>query len=281
MRRFRLRLSPALVVAVLALILALGGAAVAAIPDSSGVIHGCYKTNKGTLRVIDTDKGQTCSKSETPLSWNQTGPRGAQGPAGPAGPQGPQGATGAQGPAGPAGPDGPEGATGPQGPQGPQGTQGTQGTQGPQGPAGLSTGTSGSSTTAVPLSTAMTFETVLHGAAAPTSGTYYVNASVMLVVSSGDYVACIISGTNIFSTTGPAPNEMYVTLPLTGSVSLNAGAVPTVQCEGYNGDAATEFYDGAITSVLIDSTTASSAAMTAARANAKPAIPSPLDRPGH
>jgi hypothetical protein len=70
----------------------------AAIPDASGVIHGCYKTNGGNLRVIDTGQGQSCSNSETTLNWNQTGP------AGPQGPQGPQGAAGPQGPKGDPGP---------------------------------------------------------------------------------------------------------------------------------------------------------------------------------
>jgi hypothetical protein len=68
-----------------------------AIPDANGVIHGCYKklsSNQGTLRVIDSEVGETCSSAEVPLNWNQTGP---QGPGGPAGPQGPQGV---QGPAG-------------------------------------------------------------------------------------------------------------------------------------------------------------------------------------
>jgi hypothetical protein len=40
-------------------LLAAGGIAYATIPDSSGVIHACYKTNQGTLRVIDTGQGQT------------------------------------------------------------------------------------------------------------------------------------------------------------------------------------------------------------------------------
>jgi hypothetical protein len=80
-----------------ALVLAAGGgaayAASASIPDSSGVIHGCYKpTSNGgvsALGVIDTAlPGGTCPKGQTALSWNQTGP---QGPAGPAGPQGPAG----------------------------------------------------------------------------------------------------------------------------------------------------------------------------------------------
>jgi len=64
------------------LLVAGGVAAYASIPDAAGVIHGCYATKGGTLRVIDTDAGQTCGKDEVALSWNQTGP---QGPAGPAG----------------------------------------------------------------------------------------------------------------------------------------------------------------------------------------------------
>jgi hypothetical protein len=60
-----------------------GGIAYATIPDSDGVIHGCYARNNGALRVIDT--GQACTTKETGLNWNQTGPAGPQGPAGPAG----------------------------------------------------------------------------------------------------------------------------------------------------------------------------------------------------
>ena len=56
-----------------------GGIAYATVPDSSGVIHGCYQKNQGTLRVIDTGQAQTCSSSETPLNWSQTGPTGPSG----------------------------------------------------------------------------------------------------------------------------------------------------------------------------------------------------------
>jgi hypothetical protein len=80
-------------------------AATAAIPDSNGVIHGCRSNKTGAVRVIDTEKGQTCTKDEAALPWNQTGPQG------PAGPAGPTGAPGLQGPAGPQGPAG-AGATG-------------------------------------------------------------------------------------------------------------------------------------------------------------------------
>jgi hypothetical protein len=67
-------------------VLVAGGIAYATIPDAGGVIHGCYQKNQGALRVIDTDKAQACSSSETPLNWSQTGPQGVQGPPGPTGP---------------------------------------------------------------------------------------------------------------------------------------------------------------------------------------------------
>lgn len=61
-------------------LLVAGGIAYATIPDGGGVIHACYQKNQGALRVIDTDKAQTCSSSETPLNWSQTGPPGPTGP---------------------------------------------------------------------------------------------------------------------------------------------------------------------------------------------------------
>lgn len=62
--------------------LIVGGIAWADIPDA-GVIHGCFKTSGGSLRVIDSSKGARCNQSEQPLSWNQTGPTGPSGAAGP------------------------------------------------------------------------------------------------------------------------------------------------------------------------------------------------------
>jgi hypothetical protein len=72
-----------------------GGVALASIPDSNGVIHGCYTTGAGSqgqqpgstglLRVIDTGAGQTCKPVEKAISWNQQGPKGDTGQAGPAG----------------------------------------------------------------------------------------------------------------------------------------------------------------------------------------------------
>ena len=69
------------IAAVASLVLA-GGVAYASIPDG-GVIHGCYKTQNGQLRVIDSGG---CGPSETALNWNQTGQQGTTGPAGTSGP---------------------------------------------------------------------------------------------------------------------------------------------------------------------------------------------------
>ena len=118
MQRPRLRPTRTVIIAgATALVLAAGGgaayAASASIPDSSGVIHGCYKPNgngsRSPLGVIDTAlPGGTCPKGQTELSWNQTGPQGPQGPTGATGATGPTGATGATGATGPstAGPAG-------------------------------------------------------------------------------------------------------------------------------------------------------------------------------
>jgi len=63
------------------------------------IINACYSNRNGTLRIVSSTT--QCTKSEQPISWNQTGP---VGPAGPQGIQGPTGQTGPEGPQGPAGP---------------------------------------------------------------------------------------------------------------------------------------------------------------------------------
>jgi len=124
------------------LALAVAGIAYAAIPDSSGVIHGCY-SKTGALRVIDSTA--KCANGETALAWNQKGVKGDAGPAGPQGTKGDTGAAGAQGPAGdagapgaqgPAGAKGDPGAAGPVGPAGQPGAPGDVGATGPQGAKG-------------------------------------------------------------------------------------------------------------------------------------------------
>ena len=79
------RPSPALVVALIALVLAAGGVAVASIPGPTGAIAGCFNpssTNK-ELSVVDHDA--SCPGGNVRLVWNQKGPTGATGATGPKG----------------------------------------------------------------------------------------------------------------------------------------------------------------------------------------------------
>src|SRR5260370_35163966 len=73
-----------------------GGAAygaVSSIPDSAGVVHGCYDSGRN-LKVVDTSVTASCPEGYTSLNWNQTGIQGTQGIQGPQGPQGQQGLAG-------------------------------------------------------------------------------------------------------------------------------------------------------------------------------------------
>ena len=69
----------AIIVAATAVGGVMSAAVSAAIPDSGGTIHGCYRNSaglfdsKGTLRVINSDSGETCTGSETRLIWSQGG----------------------------------------------------------------------------------------------------------------------------------------------------------------------------------------------------------------
>src|SRR6187401_3061816 len=79
----RHRPSPGTALGLAALIVALGGVAFAAIPDSNGTIHACYQAQNGDLRVVDGSGD--CRKSERSLEWNQRGSPGPPGPPGPGG----------------------------------------------------------------------------------------------------------------------------------------------------------------------------------------------------
>ena len=72
--------------------LAAGAVGYAAIPDSGGVINGCYQKNVGNLRVIDPAAGDSCRPPEIAISWSHTGPQGPQGLKGDKGDKGDTGA---------------------------------------------------------------------------------------------------------------------------------------------------------------------------------------------
>src|SRR5919108_323143 len=78
MRRIlRHRPSPATAIALAALIIAIGGVAYATIPDSEGVIHGCFNKQSGNLRVVESSS--ECRTNESAIDWNQQGPPGPPG----------------------------------------------------------------------------------------------------------------------------------------------------------------------------------------------------------
>jgi hypothetical protein len=131
------------------------------------------------------------------------------------------------------------------------------GPQGPPGPAGVSQGISTSSSTSVPLDQGNTLTQVMTITPVPTSGTYYLNASIMLTVGGGDGVSCIwgVNGNEAgtFATVGDVPNESYQTVSLSASLYLPADTNLQVLCSDYNSNQETSFYNGAITGVLINS----------------------------
>jgi hypothetical protein len=113
-QRSRFRPSPALVVSIIALIVALGGTGYAAtkLPTNS---VGSAQLAKGAVRNADLAGGAVTSSKVRDGSLLvkdfkggrlPAGARGAEGSAGPQGPQGPTGATGATGATGPQGPTG-------------------------------------------------------------------------------------------------------------------------------------------------------------------------------
>ncbi|MBA3809461.1 MAG: hypothetical protein H0X28_13880 [Solirubrobacterales bacterium] len=96
MDRIGRHLSYANIAATLALVFAMSGGAIAATGgfSSGGKFRGCVRAN-GSLTILKA--GKSCSKGQTPITWNQAGPQGTKGPTGAAGANGP---TGGSGPAG-------------------------------------------------------------------------------------------------------------------------------------------------------------------------------------
>lgn len=111
-RRLRLHATYANVASTLALFIALGGGAYAAVGNPfvghGGVIHGCIPVNGGVLTVIR--RGDACPKGTRSLRFNRTGKRGKTGKPGAAGAPGSQGTRGNDGPQGVTGPTGPSNA---------------------------------------------------------------------------------------------------------------------------------------------------------------------------
>ena len=115
-RKLLTRSARSTLLVVLALSLAVGGAAYAASSGKGKRISVCVRHKGGALY-----RAKKCKRHDAKLSWNTAGRLGATGKTGPTG------ATGGRGATGPRGPQGKTGATGPQGLKGAQGVPGPVG----------------------------------------------------------------------------------------------------------------------------------------------------------
>src|ERR1017187_6505643 len=111
MKRFRrLRPSPAMVVAIVAVFVALGGTSYAVVssstvPDSLGVFHACVSRSSGVVRIVTKPSscqmavkhGKHKTLGELAVAWSQTGPAGKNGASGTNGTSGTNGANGTNG----------------------------------------------------------------------------------------------------------------------------------------------------------------------------------------
>lgn len=99
-----------LVLSAAALIVAIGGSALAAVGaiPADGRFTACYQTSNSILDriVLLAEPGEQCPNTYSRVSWPAQASGGSQGPAGPQGPVGPAGPAGPAGPQGPAGPRG-------------------------------------------------------------------------------------------------------------------------------------------------------------------------------
>jgi hypothetical protein len=184
-----------------------GAIAYASVPDSDGIIHGCYNKLIGTLRVQDASSSnpllRRCNASETAIMWNQAGP---QGPAGPAGAQGPQGEPGR---------DGADGATGPQGPAGPVGPSDAYIAR-EAGYVGLRSHT---------LTNVLTLNLP--------AGQYVASAKASIEGVTGT-TSCTLNGD---VSLGYIPSDTYTTLSLQNVLTLPAAGSVSLYCETDNGAA--------------------------------------------
>jgi microcystin-dependent protein len=179
-----------------------GGVAWATIPDSSGVIQGCYDSG-GNVKVV---AALPCPRGYTPFQWNQQGPPGIPG------------ATGGTGPAGAKGDKGDPCLPSDPACVGPKGDKGDTGDQGPPGTAGGS----------APVGTVVSYA----GSAAP-QGWLVADGSAVSRTAYSELFAAI--GT----TYGAGDGSTTFTLPdLRGRVVVAVGSNGDVSALGQNDGAA-------------------------------------------
>lgn len=96
-----------LILSTVALVVAIGGSALAAVGaiPADGRFTACYQTSSSILDriVLLAEPGEQCPNTYSRVTWPSQAGGGQAGPAGPAGPPGPAGPAGAVGPVGPRG----------------------------------------------------------------------------------------------------------------------------------------------------------------------------------
>jgi hypothetical protein len=204
--------------------------AYASIPDSGGIIHGCYQQYTGALRVIDTAKS-ACKVAETSLDWNQTGP------------------------------PGPKGDQGIPGPKGDPGIPGTPGVPGPPGASGTSHAYSISTVEGWPgnnrpiCTTGHSFPAPVDSLQVP-AGSYIVWATgdTNETDTSGDWavLSLVASGKTIQLQTIPANQGNGVPYSLQGTVTLTSPGTIVVGCSGGVGWGPRQVFDHNLTAIPVD-----------------------------
>jgi hypothetical protein len=181
------------------------------------IYYGCVNNSTGAIRIVSSST--TCKTTEHKIQWNQTGP---QGPAGPAGPKGPKGSTGATG------------ATG------------------PQGPPGISVGYS---VRVADVALAAYPGVLVAETPAVQAGTYFVSASTLFFLATGDDGFCYITSVNNAGVTGnyggTGTGGSYAQASNTDVFSVTDGDAFQLFC--YNAGLSSEVFNATMTATLINS----------------------------
>jgi hypothetical protein len=189
--------------------------------QTSTTIFACVNNSTGAVRIVSS--ATTCRAGEHKINWNNPGLSGLSG------------------------------NPGPQGPQGAQGLPGKTGTSGPEGPRGPAGSTVGYWATGQNIGLDEGFPGVLVAETAPVvEGTYYVTASTLLTVGSGDRAFCFTntptSGDRDFGGSGLAAGGQQAS----NTNVLFANANDTIQLRCYSGQNLTSrVFSGTVTAVLI------------------------------
>ena len=231
-RPFRRLPSPALVMGMIALLVALSGTATGqtAYTAAKKLVTGNQIKNN-SITSADVKNGSLLERDfragELPAGdTGPTGPRGAQGAAGDAGGVGPTGPRGAQGDAGNPGPTGPRGVEGDAGPVGPTGPRGLVG---PRGPSDVYQGFA-----ATEHCTPVNNTSIYTQCQRLPAGRYAAQATVVATNSTANVrdVVCSILAGSYWGTTGPVPvpGQQSRTLVVYGTGELAANQVLHFSC---------------------------------------------------